>query len=103
MGVITYYLLYNVYPYLPGKGDGTGLIGLTNAVTNKIHKFDPSVQVSEAGKDFINLCLRKPIDKRPYSHELLNHPWWASLSKDLKWTDIRSETFKMSLGHNPAK
>lgn len=90
LGVITYYLLYNVYPFMPGKGDGSGLIGLANAVTNRAHKFDQSVQVSEAGKDFMNMCLRKSIDKRPYSHELLNHPWWASLSKDLKWTDIRS-------------
>ena len=98
MGVITYYLLYNVYPFLPKKGEIGGMPGLIDAITTKEHKFDPNVKVSETGKDFINLCLKKRINERASSHELLNHSWWANLSKGLKWSDIRSETFKVSLG-----
>ena len=42
-------MLYNKPPYLPSKADGEGLTGLTNAVKNKVHRFDVNVQVSKEG------------------------------------------------------
>jgi serine/threonine protein kinase len=85
LGVIAYFLLYNRYPFVPNKIDGAGLPGLTKAVTKRNHTFDPSVQVSEAGKNFINRCLQKSIEKRPYSQDLLNDSWWE---RSIGWTDI---------------
>lgn len=64
MGVITYYLLYNEWPYYPTKYDGAGITGLLNVVTNKKHKFDSKVSITDEGKDFINCCLEKSMDKR---------------------------------------
>ncbi len=40
---------------------------MLNVVVNKKHKFDSKVAVSEEGKDFINCCLEKSIDKRKSS------------------------------------
>lgn len=60
-------MIYHEYPYLPRKSDGAGLIGLTNAVSNRTHTFSENVQLSDIGKDFINQCLKKRIDQRPSS------------------------------------
>lgn len=67
LGVITYFLLYNKYPYFPSKSDGAGLDGITNCVLSKPLLFDRSVQVSDQGTDFIAKCMQKTLDKRPFS------------------------------------
>ncbi len=100
LGVITYYLLYDKYPYFPERSDGPGLVGMVNVVTNKVHTFDPNVKVSEECKDFINLCLTKKIDKRSYSHQLIKHEW---LSANMRWTYQRGISIKNSLEANPIK
>lgn len=65
LGVITYFLLYDKYPYYPQKSDGGGLLGMANALANRNHTFDPNVKISDSCKDFINRCLLKKFDKRP--------------------------------------
>ena len=77
LGVLTYMMIYNRPPYLPTKADGEGLNGLINAVRKRQHKYDPSVQVSEAGIDFMSKCLQKEQKKRPSTKELLNHQWFT--------------------------
>ena len=76
LGVITYFLLYNKYPFFPTKSDGDGLLGITNCVLNKPLVFDKNVQVSDIGRDFILQCLQKTVDKRSSSKDLLKHPWF---------------------------
>ena len=49
LGVITYFLLYDKYPFLPSREDGPGLIGLTKAATHRKPVFDVAVPVSKAG------------------------------------------------------
>lgn len=68
-------MLYNRAPYYPNHIDGQGIQGITNAVTNRTHKYDPQVSVSDLGKKFIDLCLQKEISKRPFSQDLLAHDW----------------------------
>lgn len=75
LGVITYFLLYDKYPFLPNREDGPGFIGLTKAVTNRKPVFDMGVPVSKDGIYFMEKCLQKSIEKRPLSHELLKDPW----------------------------
>ena len=66
-------MLYNRPPYFPSKADGIGIPGITNAVTLRNHKFDDNVQVSDVGKKFINDCLKKKMNERPTTADLLNH------------------------------
>ena len=73
LGVISYFLLYNKYPFFPTKSDGPGIEGITNCAIKKPLVFDKTVQISDLGKDFLTKCLQKSLDKRPYSHELLSH------------------------------
>lgn len=84
---------------MPNKIDGAGLAGLTKAVTNRVPIFDESVQVSEAGKNFITRCLQKSIDKRPFSRELLNHSWWENANG---WTAIRRQYIRNGIEYKPA-
>ena len=62
LGVLTYMMLYNRPPYFPTKSDGVGIVGITNAVTLRNHKFEENVQVSLSGKKFINECLKKKMN-----------------------------------------
>lgn len=67
LGVITYLLLYNKYPYFPTKSDGPGIEGITNCVLKKPLNFDSATEISDNGIDFMTRCLQKPLDKRPIS------------------------------------
>jgi serine/threonine protein kinase len=57
---------------------------------NKPLLFDKKVQVSDLGKDFVTQCLQRQLDKRPYSHELLLHPWF-NLEDKMRYTHIRED------------
>ena len=64
-------MLYNRPPYFPSKADGIGIQGITNAVTLRNHRFDESVQVTKMGKHFIDDCLKKNMNDRPTTADLL--------------------------------
>lgn len=59
LGVLTFIMLYNKPPFYPNNIDGPGVIGITNAVSNRLQRYDPSVAVSDLCKKFIDLCLQK--------------------------------------------
>lgn len=86
-------MLYNKPPYFPTKVDGIGIPGITNAVTKRNHKFDETVQVSEAGKKFMNDCLKKKMNERPTTAELLNHEWFEGLFQN-QISNMRMEAIK---------
>lgn len=68
-------MLYNKPPFYPNQTDGLGIQGITNAVTNRTHEYDPQITVSDLGKKFMDLCLEKEISLRPFSRDLLAHKW----------------------------
>jgi len=55
-------MLYNKPPFYPNSRDGPGILGITNAVKTKMQIYDKNVNVSELGKDFMNMCLKKQIN-----------------------------------------
>lgn len=73
-------MLYKIPPFLPTKAEGMGIQGITLAVTTRPHKFNNDVPVSDAGKKFINDCLKKNVKDRPTTAELLNHEWFEGIN-----------------------
>ena len=90
-------MLYNKPPYFPSKADGIGIAGITNAVTLRNHKFDDNVQVTEVGKKFINDCLKKKMNERPTTVELLKHEWFSNFQQN-NISRLRTEMIKTSIG-----
>ena len=54
-------MLYNRPPYYyPNQIDGPDIQGITNALTDRTHKYDPKIAaVSNLCKEFMDLCLQK--------------------------------------------
>lgn len=101
LGVITYYMIYNKYPFFPTSADGNGVQAITNCVVNKPLLFDPNVQITDAGKDFLISCLQKNAEKRPSAEELLKHAWFNGQS--MRMTKIRESIIGESLGERPER
>lgn len=99
--MITYFLLYNKYPYFPTRSDGPGLEGITNCVLHKPLLFDRNVQVSDQGIDFISQCMQKTVDRRPLSSELLDHPWFHLAGESVRFTQLRENIIGESLAEKP--
>ena len=52
-------------------------------MTQRDHQFNKDVIISEEGKQFINSCLKKNMEDRPTTAELLNHEWFYGFTLDL--------------------
>lgn len=95
LGVLTFMMLYNKPPYFPTKADGLGIAGITNAVTQRNHKFDDSVHITDSGKQFMDDCLKKNMAHRPTTAQLLNHEWFDGLFAG-NVSQLRTEAMKGS-------
>lgn len=77
LGVIVYMLLSGIPPFY-GQCDAE----ILDAVRRGFYVFHERTfkHISEDAKDFIRKCLTKNAERRPTAAELLDHPWFQSLS-----------------------
>lgn len=71
-------MIYDRPPYFPLKEHGYGINGITRAVNETTHRFDPKIPISDDCKSFINICLEKNPSKRASMEDLKRHKLFNS-------------------------
>lgn len=81
MGVMTYQLLTGRMPFNDRNNPRNPSVSLIwRSILNDEPSWDAKywAKVSPEAKDFVKLCLQKPVDARPTVKECLAHPWLST-------------------------
>ena len=80
VGIMTYMMLSNSFPFLHHHVKTSNMAQLWNAIRNNEPLFVDEIwnTISPEAKDFVKLCLIKQPSARPSSKECLTHPWFGS-------------------------